>query len=152
MHRAAAPLLVLLVTACAPKAAAPVSSEPEEAAPAPEGVPEAGAADVEPTDDVPPDDVTMAPPDPAELHVGVPSCDRYIALYLRCIEEQMPEDSKPAVYEALRESVVSWRKGAETEAGQEGLANACHTATEAVAATCGFEPSAAEGEDGERDD
>lgn len=138
MHRAAAPLLLLFLSACAPKPAAPASSEPD-AAPVTEEPTEPGDGDVEPTGDARTDEATIAVPDPAELEVGVPSCDRYVALYIRCIDEQMPEDRKSESYQKLQESVVMWRKAAETEAGQKGLADACQTAAEAVAATCGYE-------------
>lgn len=72
------------------------------------------------------------------LTIGVKECDDYVARYSRCIDDKIPESARGASRRALEMSVEAWRKAAETEAGREGLAQACKTASEAVTAACGF--------------
>lgn len=75
---------------------------------------------------------------------GVFECDEYILKYSRCIEDKLPDAVKETSLAALETSIDAWKKVASTPAGREGLAQACKTADEAVAATCGWERRSAD--------
>lgn len=70
--------------------------------------------------------------------IGVPECDEFLRLYAKCIDEKLPEAVQETSRNALRTSAEAWRQAAATPAGQEGLAQACRTARDAVSESCGF--------------
>lgn len=70
--------------------------------------------------------------------IGVPECDEYLRLYAKCVEEKLPPAVQETSLQALRDSREAWRKAASTPAGRKGLAEACRTARDAVAESCGF--------------
>lgn len=74
---------------------------------------------------------------PALPEIGVPECDAYVDVYIRCIVERLPAESVPKAHAALSASVDELRKEAETDAGRKKLAKDCTTASEAVSRSCG---------------
>jgi sugar-specific transcriptional regulator TrmB len=69
---------------------------------------------------------------------GVYECDEYVLKYRRCIEDKLPNAVQETSMRALATSIEAWKKAAKTPAGREGLAQACKTARDAVASSCGW--------------
>lgn len=69
--------------------------------------------------------------------IGIPECDDYIATYRVCIEDKLPEAARESATRTLATTTAAWKKAAKTPAGRTALAEACKTASEAVASMCG---------------
>jgi hypothetical protein len=66
-----------------------------------------------------------------DLHVGIPSCDEYIAGWTRCIESGAPEQVRAQLRDALEQTVEVWKQVA-TGPGRADLEQSCRLAREAV--------------------
>lgn len=63
--------------------------------------------------------------------VGVASCDEYVASYVACIEEKVPEAEREAQRRVVFDNISSWKQTAAGGGGAEkGLQTACKIATE----------------------
>lgn len=78
-----------------------------------------------------PDKTGAAPPEApivegaaAPVEVGIPECDAYLRKYVACIRDEMPEQSRPAMLDALFATSTAWRDAA-TGPARSGLATAC---------------------------
>lgn len=69
---------------------------------------------------------TAAAPSAGAGVTGVASCDEYIALYERCINNpSVPEAMKGAWRTALEQNRTAWRQAASTPAGKAQLESTC---------------------------
>jgi hypothetical protein len=86
-----------------------------------------GAEETETGDEVP----ALAPmPDEFEK-VGVASCDEYVASYVACIAEKVPEAEREAQRRIVFDNVTSWKQtAAGGGAAEKGLQTACKIAAE----------------------
>jgi hypothetical protein len=66
---------------------------------------------------------------------GVPECDEYIAKYLECIDNKVPEAMRDGLKQSLKQTKSSWQQAASTSEGRAGLATACRQATETARQT-----------------
>jgi hypothetical protein len=71
-------------------------------------------------------------PVPAEFEtVGVESCDKYVASFVACINEKVPEDEREAQRRIVFDNVSAWKQtAAGGGAAEKGLQTACKIATE----------------------
>lgn len=60
---------------------------------------------------------------------GIPECDAFIAMYMRCIESKMPPSALEQARQAMRQSIDAWRQAARGPARDE-LARTCQAAQE----------------------
>lgn len=60
---------------------------------------------------------------------GIPECDAFIAMYMRCIESKMPPSALEQAHKAMRQSIDAWRQAARGPARDE-LARTCLAAQE----------------------
>ncbi|MFO0635336.1 MAG: hypothetical protein U0168_21010 [Nannocystaceae bacterium] len=65
--------------------------------------------------------------------IGIPECDEYIAKYMRCIADKVPESARQPMNDAMTATIQAWREAANGPA-REGLAASCKAAGEAAAA------------------
>jgi hypothetical protein len=65
--------------------------------------------------------------------IGVPECDAYLAVYLRCIAAKVPAAARASLMEALVQTRAAWRASAGTPQGRAALAHACTRARQAAA-------------------
>lgn len=69
---------------------------------------------------------------------GISQCDTYVARYVQCIDEKLPDEVKETSYNALVTSCEAWSEAAKDPSKHDELADACVTAWDAVKASCGF--------------
>jgi hypothetical protein len=63
--------------------------------------------------------------------VGVESCDKYVASYVACINEKVPEAEREAQRRIVFDNVSAWKQtAAGGGAAEKGLQTACKIATE----------------------
>jgi hypothetical protein len=76
--------------------------------------------------------VEPAPPLPAEFEqVGVAPCDEYVASYVGCITDKVPEAEREAQRRVVFDNITSWKQtAAGGGAAQKSLLTACKIATE----------------------
>lgn len=68
-----------------------------------------------------------------KLSIGVPVCDEYLHKYVRCLKSRkISKGTRKAAKAGLKTMWEAWVKAAETEAGREGLSNACKMAMDAA--------------------
>lgn len=90
-----------------------------------------------PADTTPPsDEVAKAPAGgeaPAETanEVGVPECDNYLRVFRRCVNEQVPAESRADMLRAIDDSAGAWKEAAAGPKRNE-LAAACTSALESA--------------------
>lgn len=72
------------------------------------------------------------PPLPDEFEkVGVSSCDEYVAKYVACIGEKVPDAEREAQRRIVFDNVTAWKQtAAGGGAAEKGLQTACKIATE----------------------
>ncbi|MBX7084332.1 MAG: hypothetical protein K1X88_34315 [Nannocystaceae bacterium] len=63
--------------------------------------------------------------------VGVPECDEYITKYARCISDKLPESSRGAMLDAMKQAAEAWKEAAAGPA-KDSLADACKAALDAA--------------------
>jgi hypothetical protein len=66
--------------------------------------------------------------------VGIPTCDRYIYYYSRCIEARAPEAIKAQMMDAVAKTIEGWKQVA-SGPGKDALATTCQAALDAVSKT-----------------
>lgn len=83
-------------------------------------------------DDTDTGEVVEQPPLPDEFEkVGVTSCDEYVASYVACINDKVPEAEREAQRRLVFDNVSSWKQtAAGGGAAEKGLQTACKIATE----------------------
>jgi hypothetical protein len=63
--------------------------------------------------------------------VGVASCDEYVASYVACINEKVPEAEREAQRRTVFDNITAWKQtAAGGGAAEKGLQTACKIATE----------------------
>lgn len=62
---------------------------------------------------------------------GIAVCDEYIAKYIVCISDKVPDAARKPMMDALEESANAWREAAHSPA-RDGLETACRTAIDAA--------------------
>jgi len=60
--------------------------------------------------------------------VGIPECDDYLSRYAACVSAKVPEAAKAGLQQSLAQMRTAWKAAAATEAGKQGLAQACKQA------------------------
>lgn len=77
---------------------------------------------------------------PAALpcEIGISECDTYVARYVECIDEKLPDEVKETSYKALLTSCEAWVEAAQDPSKHDELADACVSAWNAVRESCGF--------------
>jgi hypothetical protein len=106
------------------------SPEPQPVQPEIERPEEAGAAEAEAEADD--EEAAEQPPVPEQFEaVGVDSCDKYVASYVACIDEKVPEAEREAQRRIVFDNVSAWKQtAAGGGAAEKGLQTACKIATE----------------------
>jgi len=57
--------------------------------------------------------------------VGIPECDDYLSRYAACVSSKVPEAARAGLQQSLAQMRTAWKAAAATEAGKQGLAQAC---------------------------
>jgi|SRR5690606_38038058 len=136
-------LVIALLPACKDKSVEDAGKAAVEVAPG-KATPAAGEAEVESqsaageTGETGKDEETETgeaieqPPIPDEFEkVGVASCDEYVASYVACIHEKVPEADREAQRRIVFDNVSAWKQtAAGGGAAEKGLQTACKIATE----------------------
>jgi hypothetical protein len=60
--------------------------------------------------------------------VGIPECDDYLSRYETCVSSKVPEAAKAGLQQSLTQMRTAWKAAAATDAGKQGLAQACKQA------------------------
>lgn len=109
---------------------APAGDEPQPATAVTTAAPQAGETGGDEETDA--GEAEELPPVPEQFEkVGVESCDAYVASYVACIEEKVPEAEREAQRRIVFDNVSAWKQtAAGGGAAEKGLQTACKIATE----------------------
>ncbi len=132
-------------TAADPAASEPAATEPATTEPAATEPATTEPAATEPATTEPaatePAATEPAATEPAAVaegdSIGVPECDDYLAKYMACVSDKVPEAARAQFEQSLSTTREQWKQAAATPEGKANLVQACTTAREQAKSALG---------------
>jgi hypothetical protein len=69
--------------------------------------------------------------------LGIPECDEYLTKYEKCIKEKVPEASRGALEQSMKQTRDTWKKLADNPVTKAGLAQGCKQALDTAKTAMG---------------